>query len=347
MENNEAQASVVGSSSPLTMDKVAVVTIGRNEGERFIACVESLSAPEFEGLFKVYVDSGSTDGSVDVAKNAGWTVVELDMSRPFTMARGRNAGFEAVKESGRSIDAVQFIDGDCVVDANWLPKAIYFLNQRSDVASVAGYRRERFPDASLYNAMCDMEWHTSDGEVDSVGGDALIRVSAFAEVSGFDSFLIAGEEPELCYRLRQAGWIIWRLPVSMTYHDARILTAGQWFKRVKRAGYAFARVHWKHRAGAEGFWAREVRSILIWGGLFPLLFVLGLFISCWLSAAMVALYGVQWLRISRSEHVQRFDRPFIYALFCMLGKPVEFSGIAKCYMALWRGRSETLIEYKE
>ncbi len=65
-----------------------VVIIGRNEGERFERCLRSLVG---RASPIVYVDSGSTDNSVGFAEShasSGVHVVRLDMSTPFTAARG-------------------------------------------------------------------------------------------------------------------------------------------------------------------------------------------------------------------------------------------------------------------
>ena len=53
-----------------------VVAIGRNEGERLKRCLESAS----NAAQVIYVDSGSTDGSLQWAKQAGVDAVELDVS---------------------------------------------------------------------------------------------------------------------------------------------------------------------------------------------------------------------------------------------------------------------------
>jgi len=47
---------------------IDAVVIGRNEGERLVACLASLGG---EIRRAVYVDSGSTDGSVAAARAAG------------------------------------------------------------------------------------------------------------------------------------------------------------------------------------------------------------------------------------------------------------------------------------
>ena len=74
---------------------VGAVAIGKNEGERLRICLQSL-AKQVSRL--VYVDSGSSDGSVELARSVEAVVVELDPRIPFTAARARNAGVERLTE---------------------------------------------------------------------------------------------------------------------------------------------------------------------------------------------------------------------------------------------------------
>ena len=152
---------------------VGVVIIGRNEGARLITCLDSLLAliPQV-----VYVDSASIDASVFEAQSRGAHVVSLDMSKAFTAARARNAGFDAITSLFPDIKFVQFVDGDCTVNANWIPAAVDFLSSKPAVAVVCGRRREINPQQSVYNNICDQEWNTPIGEAKACGGDALMRV---------------------------------------------------------------------------------------------------------------------------------------------------------------------------
>ena len=177
---------------------IAAIVIGRNEGARLVACLDALAhvSPV------IYVDSGSTDGSVAAAQARGAQVVQLDMSQPFTAARARNAGL-AVLPDGTEL--VQFLDGDCVVQPGWLAQAQAFLAGHAQVAVVCGRRREMHPEASVYNRLIDAEWDTPVGKAKACGGDALMRLAPLRAVGGYRDDLIAGEEPELCVRLRQGG----------------------------------------------------------------------------------------------------------------------------------------------
>ena len=186
---------------PLPHDpsRIGIIVIGRNEGERLRRCLASVAG---QGHAVVYVDSGSTDGSVDLAIGVGAAVVTLDRERPFTAARARNAGVERLRDLAPEADRVQFIDGDCELANGWLAKAVAALDAEPTLAVVYGRLRERHPEASVYNRLCDIEWNTPVGPADSSGGIAMMRVQDFESVGGFNPELIAGEEPDLCLRLR-------------------------------------------------------------------------------------------------------------------------------------------------
>jgi len=209
------------------------VAIGRNEGQRLVRCLDSLVGRVAR---VVYVDSGSTDGSVEAARARGVEVVALDTSIPFTAARARNAGVARLREIAPDARFVQLVDGDCEVVAGWLERAHAALSARRELAVVCGRRRERHPEHSVWNRIVDVEWDTPVGDAKACGGDAMMRLDALAAVGGFDPSLIAGEEPELCVRLRAAGWKIERLDAEMTLHDAAMERVEQWWKRTVRSG---------------------------------------------------------------------------------------------------------------
>ena len=200
------------------------VVIGRNEGERLLNCLKSV---ENVVDWVVYADSGSSDGSPEAARAMGVYTVELDNAAPFTAARGRNAGLKRLLEICPSAQYVQFVDGDCELVEDWFKHARGTLDTHLDVAVVFGRLRERYPDRSVYNRLCDMEWNTPVGETASCGGIAVMRVRALQECGGFDEGLIAGEEPELCFRLRAKGWKILRIESDMGRHDAAMTRFGQ------------------------------------------------------------------------------------------------------------------------
>ncbi|WP_405404622.1 glycosyltransferase [Paracoccus sp. Ld10] len=313
---------------------VTAIVIGRNEGTRLQACLRALS----QQLSRiVYVDSGSTDGSAEFAKGLGVQVVQLDMALPFTAARARNFGLRAAATD--PTDFIQFIDGDCILQPEWLPAAVRTLQDAPELAVVAGRRRELFPERSVYNWLCDLEWDTPVGEARAVGGDMLIRHDAIRAVGGFRESLIAGEEPEMCVRLRAAGWRIRRLPVEMTLHDADITRFGQWWRRSKRAGHAFAEGAALHGAAPERHWVAETRRALIWGLALPIIAVLGALLVHPVMLALLLVYPLQVARLSSRLGRKR-------AVYTLLGKFPEALGAVQFYLNRLRNRRGMLIEYK-
>lgn len=324
------------------MALAGIVAIGRNEGERLQRCLQSLLPHSYP---IIYVDSGSTDGSVEYARSVGVEVVPLDLTIPFTAARARNAGWRRLIELHPDTEFVQFLDGDCELDAGWFVVALDGMATMPTVAVVCGRRRERFPEQTIYNRLCDLEWDTPIGPADACGGDALMRLGALVAAGGYRDDLIAGEEPELCVRLREQGGKVVRLDAEMTLHDAAMTRFSQWWKRNTRAGHAFAEVATTHRASLCRIWAKEVRSNWVWGGVLPL----GVLLSCGLLLLPVGLLYVRlYFKIVRNRRQRGDDARTakLYARYCVLSKIPQALGQWRYVRNRWRGKRTTLIEYK-
>ncbi len=322
-------------------DEIAAVVIGRNEGERLVRCLMSVR-PQVK--FMVYVDSGSVDGSTEAAERLGASVVNLDMAEPFTAARARNAGYAAVKALMPDIRFVQFIDGDCELVNGWLDVAAKFISQQSDIAVVCGRRRERYPSASVYNRLCDLEWDTPIGQAAACGGDSLVRVEALEAVGGFRTQLIAGEEPELCLRLRERRWKVWRLDAEMTRHDVAITRFGQWWGRAVRFGYGATEVSRLHWRSPLAIWKRELARAIFWGALVPVSIALAaLFHPIALTAVLI--YPAQICRVAIARGPTS-SQSWAYAFYMTLAKFAELQGILKFYWRRFRRQAVELIEYK-
>lgn len=334
---------------------VGVVLIGRNEGDRL---VRALDAVVREGLPAVYVDSGSTDDSVAEARGRGVGVVELDMTGGFSAARARHAGFEALLEGHRDLAFVQFIDGDCEIVDGWIEAARSALEAQADVAVVCGRRRERFPEQSIYNRNIDREWDTPVGEAAACGGDAMMRVAAYREAGGFDGSVRAGEEPELCRRIRQLGWRVLRIDRDMTWHDAAMMQFGQWWRREVRSGYGALAVYLRTGGTGARLFAAQVRRTWGWtvGWLALALALIGsgyVVAGSWVGAAVGVLFALsvqvaQWVRLAwrwRSPDVP-VAVAWKLAGLSVLGKWVQWCGHLLYGRDRLVGGGHRLIEYK-
>lgn len=324
--------------------RVAIVVIGRNEGQRLRRCLQPVAggaAPV------VYVDSGSSDGSVELARGMGVHVVELDAARPFTAARARNEGMARVAELYPQVELVQFVDGDCELVPGWLELGARELAADPRLAVAFGGVRERERERSVYNLLCDLEWRGPAGEARSSGGNAMMRVRAFREVGGFDAGLIAGEEPELSLRLRRAGWRIVRFDADMVLHDAAMTRFGQWWRRALRSGWAYAEGAVLH-AGSSRHWVRENASILVWGMLLP---GAALALAWPTDGASLLLLGGHallaariWARGIRAGLPRR--EAGLQALFTVLGKLPQALGQLQFGVMRLLGRRRRVIDWR-
>ncbi len=321
--------------------QLGVVVIGRNEGARLMTCLQSL-LPLSKQI--VYVDSGSTDASVTQTQALSVEVVALDLTIPFTAARARNAGAKKLLTLYPKLQFIQFVDGDCEVNSSWLTTASAFLAEHSQIAVVCGRRRERYPEKSIYNYQCDIEWNTPTGEAKACGGDCLVRVTVFNAVQGYYDALIAGEEPEMCIRMRALGWLIWRLDVEMTLHDANITHFQQWWWRNVRSGYAFVEGAYLHGAAPERHWVKETIRALVWGVLLPISILILLLINFKYALLLSLIYPAQWLRMAYKHRY--LTKRWSFSLLMLLAKFAEGFGLIKFLLNQILNKRGELIEYK-
>ena len=327
--------------------QVGIVVIGRNEGERLRACLESLDTEKYP---VVYVDSGSTDGSVNLALQLGAEAVELDMSTPFTAARARNAGYRKLLEKHPSVSLLQFIDGDCTLAPDWINAAAAAFGANPKLAAVNGHLQERHPEKTIYNKLCQLEWRSPAGiikDYGGFGGIAMIRADVLEKMGGYNPEVIAGEDSELGVRISLAGYQIEKLDHPMATHDANMRYFSQWWKRSVRAGHAIGqRAHINGDTEARDN-IKEKKSTIFWGMILPLVILLGLIPTKGLSLILLGGYVVLGYRIYkfRKSMGDTPEEAFLYARYNVLAKFANAIGLVKFFINQRAGRYE-IIEYK-
>ena len=215
-------------------DRVAAIVIGRDEGETLRLCLDGC-VDQCRSV--IYVDSGSSDDSIDQAKLRGAHVVNLGPMVPFLPGLARNEGFRQLEELNRDAEFLQFVDGDCVLAPDWIENAVAALDADPSIHIVCGGLSEVDPQSSPWKRMCQIEWAELAGRVSWCGGIFIVRREAFRAVGGFREDVVAGEEPELCTRIRDAGGEVERIDAPMASHDSHMLHFSQWWGRELRGGY--------------------------------------------------------------------------------------------------------------
>jgi GT2 family glycosyltransferase len=333
------------SGQPAVPDTLGIVVIGRNEGERLPGCLASVAR---SGAPVVYVDSGSSDGSLDLARERGAIVLPLDGSCRFTAARARNAGYHRLLRLDPGLEFVQFVDGDCELASGWLERAARFLESHPQVAAVSGRLRERHPGATIYNRLCAIEWDAPAGEARACGGIVMMRIKALEDADGFDPDLIAGEEPELCVRLRERHWSVHRIDAEMATHDADMTRFSQWWRRSLRSGFAYAEAAYLHGQSPERSGVRESRSIWFWGGILPSLALALAWPTGGQSLLLLVAHALLFLKMLWAGCRDRMPAAdaALCASACVVAKFPQFLGQLRFHWTRISGRASGIIEYK-
>jgi GT2 family glycosyltransferase len=327
---------------------VAVVVIGRNEGARLERSLAST-----HGYRTIYVDSGSIDGSPDRARGMGVELIELEPAGGYSAARGRNGGIEQLL-ADPAIAYIQVLDGDCMLDPDWLGAGAAALDADPGLGAVFGQLHERDPGLSIYSWMCDIEWAAPPGPAGLFGGDVLLRAAALREIGGYRPGMIAGEDPDLAIRMRSRGWRLLCLAQTMATHDSSMTRFSQWWRRTVRAGHAFAELVELHPVSSFHPFRRSELRILFWGGLVPLAMLAGILLALvadrrWalLAIAAPALVLLQIVRVAlREMRHHPPGRAWAYSLFLAIGKYAEMAGLLRYHIDQRFGRRAKLIEYK-
>lgn len=324
-----------------------MVVIGRNEGERLRACLASVLGMNYarELLDVVYVDSASTDGSVELARSLGVRTVQLE--GPTTAARGRNAGWTQT-----SAPFVLFLDGDTVLAPDFVSRNLGHFADPT-IAGVCGNRREMRTGDSVYNAIVDMDWNMKKGFIRYFGGDALVRRDALVAVGGYNATLIAGEEPDMCRRMRGLGYRILHVNEAMTLHDVAMYKFGQYWRRAVRTGYAYAQISSFYVNTPDRLWHAESRGNIVraafWTGAPILCMALSLALRSWVPILLFAVVALLLWGRTGAKAMKKTHRPGVlvaYSLHSHLQQIPLFLGQLRFWMGRARGRGSALIEYK-
>lgn len=324
-----------------------VVVIGRNEAPRLRSCFESL--PSDTPI--CYVDSGSDDGSPAIARSYSIPTLQLSGSQPFGAARARNAGFNALLEEYPKLERVLFLDGDCVLDPDFLGVAITLMNKHDDCAIIVGRLEEANSGNNIYGILADLEWSSpASGEIldfGQLGGIMLVCVPDFLAVGGFNPDFIAGEDSELGIRLHLTGRKTIRIINRMAIHAMEMQRFGQWWRRSIRAGHALAHRYAVHGKSSLADSRSAVHSTFVYGILIPIVVLMAVSIFGFWGMVPVIIYvylGLRFFSYYRRKGATRRNS-LIGTAFGIIAKLANGIGMVRFHVQRARGNFK-IIEYK-
>jgi glycosyltransferase involved in cell wall biosynthesis len=235
--------------------KLSIVLITRNQEWNIRRLIESVlretkDIPERE---VVLVDSASTDDTVKLAADYPIHILRLKAGQRFTAAAGRYVGYRHTTG-----DLVLFLDGDMELQPAWLLVAVNFLLENPTVAVVSGQFLDLLPCASSdvpQRIRVSTPVACNAVPVQFCGGAGMYRRSVLEQVGPFNPYLYSDEEPDLCLRVRMAGYSVVRVEQVMVNHYTE---PGETFlgvlSRWRRNLYLGTGQNLRYKLGTNLFW---------------------------------------------------------------------------------------------
>ena len=196
--------------------ELSVILISKNQAWNVRRMIESVQreTAHLANCEILLVDSASSDGTTEIARDFPIGVIRLRDSQALTPAAGRYIGFKNTRGA-----FVLFLDGDMELCPFWLKKALANMKNRPEIAAITGERID-LPVATRPQDKPDLQKieHDPGTLVEKGGGAALYRRQVLEKIGQFNPFLCSDEEPELCLRIRHNGYQILELEQTIVFH---------------------------------------------------------------------------------------------------------------------------------
>ncbi len=237
--------------------RVSVVVCSYNGAATIRDCCQGLLALDYPEYEVIVVDDGSADGTAAIASEYGFRVFSTE-----------NRGLSSARNTGWQVatgEIVAYIDDDASPDPHWL-KYLATAFRQGGYAAVGGPNippLDSCPTAACVAHATGNPRHVllSDREAEHIPGcNSAFRRDALEAVGGFDpQFRVAGDDVDICWRIRERGWRLGFSPAAMVWHRRRDSIRAYWHQQ-RGYGRAEAQLErkWPERHNSAGY--------LSWGG---------------------------------------------------------------------------------
>lgn len=218
---------------------LSVLVVALNEARHLPglkAALDHLHLPAGWSLETILIDGGSRDGSVEIAREAGFDECQVHPGASIPVCR--NHALRAARGT-----ALAFLDGDCMPERHWLERAAPWLLKPTPV--MIGYP-VRPPDSGNWiHRAWHAHWHHKNpaaqgGDPAPVTRDAfrmittrnmLFNRALLNAVPEFDETLTTGEDTDFAFRATQAGCEVVALPTLCVTHLGEPATLRQYYRQ--------------------------------------------------------------------------------------------------------------------
>lgn len=280
---------------------VSIIVAVYNRAHEIGPCLESLTGLDYPATKReiIVVDDGSTDETPAIAARFDVKLIVGEKNRGQSAAR--NVGVTAAGG-----DIVAFTDSDCIADPGWLRDLVPYFEDSRNVL-VGGYVASYFTQSRL-DRYEEVKSPLCMGERTVVGYGAasdfyvptcnlLVKKEAYVRVGGLNEGQRVGEDVDLCWKLKEAGFRLVYVPKGRVRHKHRNRFL-QTFSRRFDYGTSEPLLHRKHpQSGKRYPWNSATMAIL---GLCASVLLLGTLLP--LGLALIVLIADT---LSRKRRYQR------------------------------------------
>ena len=232
--------------------RISVIVCTRNGSPTLRQCLAALGRQSYANREVIVIDDGSIDDTPEIAKS--FSFVRYVRQEPGGLSIARNRG--AREATG---EILAYTDDDCIPDEDWL---LHLSTAYDDPAWVAAGGPNIPPPArnmieAVVAAAPGAPTHVllNDEEAEHLPGcNFSVRKDALERIGGFhDEFTTAGDDVDICWRLRAAKGKLRFVPSAMVWHHRRTTVRG-YLRQQSGYGTAEARLmkHHPSRFGPLG-----------------------------------------------------------------------------------------------
>jgi hypothetical protein len=206
--------------APKKNPSISVIVCTYNGGATLHACLTSLKCLSYPNYEVLLIDDGSVKEVCDIARD--FPNVRYIRQEHAGLSVARNLG--AARAFG---DIVAYTDDDCIADEDWLNYLAAGFDDPQWVAcggpNIPPPARSQTESVVACAPGAPSHVLLNDIEAEHLPGCNLaIRKSALEAIGGFDPiYCAAGDDVDICWRLREAGGSLRFIPGAMVWHHRR------------------------------------------------------------------------------------------------------------------------------
>jgi GT2 family glycosyltransferase len=212
---------------------VWVIVVNWNGREHLETCLDSLEGQTYAARHVLFVDNGSSDGSVEFVRDRFPNVEILANVKNLGFCDANNQGLRLAMEAGAPYAVL--LNNDTETDLRWLEELVGAAERLPEAGVLASKmllfdKRDTMNSAGLCCSVIGCGWDRGFGEPDgpkwdepaqvigACGGAFFVRTAALARTGLLPRFGIYLEDLDLSLRMWNAGYTIEYVPTAVVYH---------------------------------------------------------------------------------------------------------------------------------